>query len=176
MAAATGCPTVHVMAGRPAADASPSGRLAVLIDNLRWAAPLAREANVVLTLEALNRHDMPGYAYHLPGQAVEVLRQVDDAGVRLQFDLYHAAREGLDLVRELGGCRPWIHHVQAADAPARSQPDLSKPEVSRAFETLVGWPYEGWLGLEYRPRGDTAASLGWLRPLRRLVAEGGRRS
>jgi hydroxypyruvate isomerase len=172
-ASAIGAPTLHVMAGRPPADPEAPDRLAVLVDNLRWAAPLARSANVTLTLEALNRHDRPGYAYHRPQEAVRVVRQVDDGNVRLQFDLYHAAREGLDLVRELDACREWIHHVQVADAPHRSQPDLSRPEVRAAFETLLGWSYRGWVGLEYDPQGSTAQSLGWQRPLRDLIARGG---
>ncbi|NUZ08013.1 hydroxypyruvate isomerase family protein [Piscinibacter koreensis] len=170
IAVATGCPTLHTMAGRPPADADPTRRLAVLVDNLRWAAPLARAAGVVLTLEALNRHDVPGYAYHQPSEAVDVLRQLGGDDVRLQFDLYHVAREGLDLTRELEAARPWIRHVQVADAPARSAPDLSKPAVRQAFEALLAWPYRSWVGFEYNPGGGTAASLGWREPLRQLIA------
>ena len=31
------------------------------------------------------------------------------------------------------------------------------------FEKLDSLGYDGWVGCEYRPAGDTAASLGWIR-------------
>lgn len=147
----TGCPTVHVMAGRLPNEDSRQTASDVLIDNLRWAAQIARESDVILTLEPLNREDVPGYAYHLPRQVIDLIEQVDELNVRLQFDLYHAARERLPLVDELLACRPWIHHVQIADAPSRGAPDFSKPETRGAVNTLLSWPYTGWLGFEYKP-------------------------
>ena len=170
VAAVTGCATVHVLAGAPAGgDASVGEAFEVLAANLRRAAPLARQAGVTLTLEPLNRHDAPGYAYHLPRQAAQVVERLGLPEVRLQFDLYHAAREGLDAAVELQAVRRVVHHVQIADAPLRSPPDLSKPGTRRALETLLGWPYSGWLGFEYVPPGATADSLGWREPLRRLL-------
>lgn len=166
------CPSVHVMAGRPRVDTRRQDEaMQVLIDNLHWAAPLARHAGVVLLLEALNHHDMPGYAYHQPAQVVRILDHLSLPQVRLQFDLFHTAREGLDLSRTLRACAQWIHHVQIADSPDRTQPDLGKPDVARALKTLKDMPYDGWLGLEYRPMGTTAASMGWRGPLRALLDE-----
>lgn len=166
------CSRVHVMAGLPGAAALASGQaLQVLEDNLRQAAPLARQAGVVLLLEALNRHDMPGYAYHRPAEVVSVLQRLDTPDVRLQFDLFHTAREGLDLGAELLAHRDWVHHVQIAAAPGRTQPDLARPEMARALRTLRDLDHGGWLGFEYQPTDTTAASLGWREPLRALLAE-----
>lgn len=179
MASATGCPRIHVMAGRPlayavhasdtVADTAAGDRCATLIDNLQWAAPLARERSIALTLEALNHLDMPGYAYHRPAEALSVLQRLNEPNVGLQFDLFHAAREGLDLVAELETCRPWIHHVQIAEAPARTEPDLSRPAMVAALKRLIAWPYAGWLGMEYKPSGSTADSFGWMPALRALM-------
>jgi hydroxypyruvate isomerase len=166
VASATACPSIHVMAGRP----TEAGWQGTLIDNLRWAATLASERGIVLTLEPLNHLDMPGYAYQRPAQVVALLQQIDQPNVRLQFDLFHVAREGLDAVQELAAFSPWIHHVQIADAPDRTQPDLAKPEVRRPLTALVALPYTGWLGLEYKPQGATAGSLAWREPLRELIA------
>lgn len=160
-----GCRTVHVMAGRIAPEAT----TAVLLANLRWAIPLAREAGIVLTLEALNALDMPGYAYRRPAQVVTVLEALDSDCVRLQFDLYHVAREGLDAVAALEASRPWVHHVQAAEAPGRSAPDPAVASTRAALRRLADWPYRGWFGFEYRPAGDTPASLAKLPEIRALL-------
>lgn len=165
------CPCLHVMAGRPGAGLAGSGEsMAVLEDNLRWALPKARQAGVVLLLEALNHHDTPGYAYHQPGQIVAVLERLREPGVRLQFDCFHAAREGLDVSAALRSCQDWVHHVQVARAPKRTAPDFEDPDMSQAMNTLQEIKYRGWLGLEYHPQGPTTASLGWREPLRALLA------
>jgi len=33
------------------------------------------------------------------------------------------------------------------------------------FAALEKLPYEGWIGCEYRPRGDTDAGLAWMEKL-----------
>ncbi|MBU4611046.1 TIM barrel protein [Achromobacter sp. GG226] len=169
--AATGCPSVHVMAGRPPADADPAAVRATLIANLAWAAPLARAQGVTLTLEPLNRHDVPGYAYHQPAEALAVLRTLDDPTVRLQFDFYHVQREGLDLPGELATALPWVHHVQLARAEGRHEPDLADTAVIAGLRALRTSGYAGWIGAEYKPQGDTTAGLtAWLPAYHRLLA------
>lgn len=160
VARVTACPTLHVMAGLVSRDRHPQAR-ATLLDNLRWAAEEARRAGVVLTLEALNRTDMPAYAYHQPREALEVVRALDTAQVRLQFDLYHAAKEGLDLVSELEHALPYVRHVQIAGAPDRHEPDLSQDKLLDCFELLARRGYTGWIGCEYRPRHSTGVGLVW---------------
>lgn len=171
VAVACGCPSIHTMAGQVAASASREAALAVLADNLRWAAPQAASQGIVLTLEALNRIDMPGYAYWLPSQAIEMIERVGHPALRLQFDLFHTMREGLDPLAAVHACRPHIHHVQIAGAPKRDEPDLSEPLLSAALQALLDSGYRGWLGYEYHPRGDTREGLAWQAPLRRWIAQ-----
>lgn len=177
LAQRTGCGRVHVMAGRPAGAADPitgapgldAATRALLQRRLQWAAALARQAGVLLLLEPLNRHDMPGYAWHRPSQVIDLIRPLGLPGLRLQFDLYHAEREGLRLPQALHDAAGWIGHVQLAQAPDRSAPDLARPATVEALQVLAGLPHGGWLGLEYHPHGRTADSLGWRQPLRALL-------
>src|SRR5690606_21944105 len=125
---------------------------------------------VTLTLEALNRQDMPGYFYHLPEQAVDVIAAVDHPSVRLQFDFYHCQREGLDLARSLRKALPLVHHVQFAHPARRQEPDLSDPAVREALMILQASGYAGWVGCEYHPEGDTSAGLGWRAAFDALLA------
>jgi hydroxypyruvate isomerase len=168
LASATGCPRIHTMPGRPL-DRAPARWHPVFLDNLRWAAPLARERGIVLTLEPLNHWDQPGYAYHTPAEALPLLQTLDDPAVMLQFDLYHVRREGLDLLATLEACRPWIGHVQFAEPPGRTTPDLAHPEVRQAITRLRETGYTGWLAAEYKPGGPTASTLGWMPALRAVM-------
>jgi len=159
--AATGCRSIHAMAGAPPDGSSRKACRETLLANLRQAAPMAAEAGVTLTLEALNRHDAPGYFYHLPTEAAEIIAAVNHPALRLQFDFYHAQREQLNVDRALQEVLAWVHHVQIAHPEQRQEPDPSDPPVAAALRTLRRAGYTGWIGCEYRPKGDTTAGLGW---------------
>lgn len=170
VACETSCPTIHVMAGRPDPLLRAADVRRVLVDNLRWASSRALRYGITLTLEALNRIDMPGYAYHLPSEALKVIAQTGASNLRLQFDFFHAARERLDWLVVLDECRAAIHHAQLAQAPDRTQPDLADAGLLQALQRLVSWNSVSWLGLEYRPPGSTAASLDWMPAMQALLS------
>jgi len=164
VALATGCRRIHVMAGY-VAGLDQSDCTAVLLGNLESALELAAKDDIVLTLEALNRGDMPGYFYHLPGQAIQIARHFNSPHLRLQFDFYHCVRESLDLQEEMRAAAPWIGHVQIAGAPERHEPDLSKAGLLEAVAALPGFGYDSWVGCEYQPRTTAAEGLSWCQPL-----------
>ncbi len=164
--AATGCRRIHFMAGHVEGLDH-----AACTDSLRrsiaYALKLAERDGVVLMLEPLNRSDMGGYCYWLPEQVIALLREFDSPHLRLQFDLYHCAMEGLDLLEQAQAAAPWIGHVQVAGTPGRHEPDLAKGSFLQAMTALPGLGYDSWVGCEYGPRGTAAEGLGWCEPLRR---------
>lgn len=167
VAQATGCRRIHVMAGYVAGlDAAACS--AALLGNLEHALALAVRDELVLTLEALNRADMPGYCYHLPAQAIAILEHFESPHLRLQFDFYHCIKEALDLPRELQAAAGWIGHVQIAGAAGRNEPDLSRDGLLEAVAALPGLGYDSWLGCEYQPLTRAAEGLAWCEPLRML--------
>ncbi|MDA7417734.1 TIM barrel protein [Xenophilus arseniciresistens] len=165
VAEATGCRRIHVMAGFCEGHA-PDACQQTLRQNLTHALAAAEVDGLTLNLEPLNRADMPGYLYHLPAQVIAILREFDSPHLRLQFDYYHCAREGLDLRATLAAARDWIGHVQIAGAPDRYEPDLSRDGLLQAVRELPATGYGSWLGCEYRPRGTPAEGLAWAAPLR----------
>lgn len=169
---ATGCPAVHVMAGQLPEGANRDSYHTTLVDNLRRAAPLAADAGVTLTLEALNRQDMPRYFYYLPEQAVTVIEAVGNPVVRLQFDFYHTQREQLALNGTLQRLLPWVHHVQFAHVDGRHEPDPTDAAVSAALRTLVEAGYPGWIGCEYVPRSDSHKGLTWRNAFWEVIGPG----
>ncbi len=167
VAHASGCRRIHVMAG-DTSGLPPDACMAALRHNLDYALALADSDDLILTLEALNRTDMPGYLYHLPEQVVAVLRLFDSPRLRLQFDYYHGIKEQLDMPASVAACGPWIGHVQIAGANGRYEPDLNQHGLLEAVAALPGLGYDSWLGCEYQPRTLPADNLAWCQPLRDL--------
>jgi hydroxypyruvate isomerase len=79
--------------------------------------------------------------------------------VRLLYDAYHAARMGLDPCEDVARHADLIGHVQYADCPGRGAPGTGTVDLWRFVERLDAAGYAGAIGLEYDPRGDTAATL-----------------
>lgn len=165
VAEATGSRRIHVMAGDCRGHERSACRQA-MDQNLARAIRQAEADDLVLMLEPLNRIDMPGYFYWLPEQALDLIRAFDSPRLRLQFDLYHCVKEGLDLADELARCRGVIGHVQLAGAPDRHEPDLARDGLLATVTALPDAGYDSWLGCEYKPRSTAAEGLAWAAPLR----------
>jgi hydroxypyruvate isomerase len=134
----------------------------LVVENLRWAAPLAGQAGVMLTIEVLNPQDNPGYFLTSSFEALQIVRQVDHPSLRFQFDTYHLeALEGslLEAIQDIG---PRIGHVQFADYPGRGRPGSGKLDFAAILAALSAAGYAGYIGLEYIPREPGLAALAWV--------------
>ena len=65
---------------------------------------------------------MPGYLLDTPSRAVDLIRDVGAANLRLQWDVYHAQLAGGHLLNAIDDWRDVIGHVQVADVPGRHEP------------------------------------------------------
>jgi hydroxypyruvate isomerase len=160
-AEALGARFVHVLAGLLPAEADRERGLRVYEDNLRLAAEVLRPKGVGVLIEPLNSLDAPDYllcSFDLAGSILSRLAP----GIGMQFDAYHAARMGLDLVSELERALPYVRHVQFADVPGRHEPGTGGVSFRGMLSALLDARYAGWLGAEYIPSDTTDRSLGWL--------------
>jgi hydroxypyruvate isomerase len=160
-ATATNCKTIHTMAGLwPAGKPKEEGQ-AVYVENVRYAADLAKKAGLTVVIEPINTRDIPGYFLNYTAQALRIIERVGRPNLKLQFDLYHVQIMEGDLaakVRSLAGHYP---HVQIAGNPGRHEPGIGEIYYPYLFDLLDEIGYQGWIGCEYRPKGDTIAGLGW---------------
>ncbi|GIK95814.1 MAG: hydroxypyruvate isomerase [Alphaproteobacteria bacterium] len=164
-AAALGCRRIHVMAGTRPPDAALERCRDVLVANLAWAAGMARSAGVTLLLEPLNPQDFPGYLIGTAEAARSVISAVGSGTVGLQFDVYHAQMTQGRLLDTLNAHWRDIRHVQISGVPGRHEPDAHQEiNFPRLFAELDARNYDGWVGCEYRPRGETVAGLAWATP------------
>jgi 2-dehydrotetronate isomerase len=162
-AQALDCPQLHMMAGIVPKELLHSEAVRTYVINLRSAAAKAKTMGIRLLIEPLNSRDMPGYLLATAEQARQVIEQVGSDNLFLQMDLYHAQIMGGDLAERTRSHWPLIRHIQIAGVPGRHEPDVGEINYPYLFDLLDGLGYDGWIGCEYRPRGDTHAGLGWAR-------------
>ncbi|EWH00896.1 2-oxo-tetronate isomerase [Halomonas sp. BC04] len=163
-AEALNCPRVHAMAGLLPVDADAYTRAhhqATYVANLRFAASEAAKVGRQVLIEPINTRDMPGYFLSRQAQAMAVLEAVGADNLRLQFDLYHCQIMEGDLIHHLERQFAAIAHVQIAGVPERHEPDRGEVHYPAIFEGLETLGYDGWVGCEYRPIGDTRQGLAW---------------
>lgn len=155
------CRQVHCMAGIVPAGVSMTTATAVYAANLAWAAEQAQPAGVRLVIEPINHRDMPGYFLNTQAQGAAIIEAIGGDRVGLQFDVYHVQVTEGDITRRMEQFMPLIAHMQIADVPARNEPgtgEIGWPFVFRRIDELG---YQGWVGCEYRPAGETIAGLAW---------------
>ncbi len=160
-AKATGVKRLHMMAGIASAQdpaAQASFESAVL-----FASDRAGEAGVDILLEPLNQRDAPGYVLNSFDTAASLIRKLARPNVKLQFDIYHRQIIHGDVIRGLETMMPIIGHIQTAAVPARHEPGTGELDDARIFRVLDELGYDGFVGAEYRPEGNTLDGLGWFR-------------
>jgi hydroxypyruvate isomerase len=82
------------------------------------------------------------------------------------MDLYHCQIVEGDLAMRMRQYLPTGHvgHMQIAGVPQRHEPDVGELNYPYLFEVIDELGYTGWIGCEYRPKGNTSAGLGWVKP------------
>lgn len=163
-----GAPRVHVMAGKPPADAAPAECHRVYRRNLRAACDRFAAHGIAVAIEPINPRDIPGYFLNHPQQAADLIAEVARPNLGLQLDFYHLQIVAGDLIRHLERHFALVAHVQIAGVPQRHEPDTGEVHYPAIFRRLDELGYAGWVGCEYRPArgaaaGGTSAGLGWLR-------------
>ncbi len=157
-----GAGAVHVMAGFAAGGEAHS----TFVENLKFAADLAEGFGITILIEPLNRHDAPGYFLQTTDQARMILGDVERDNVKLMFDCYHVGRTEGDLSTRLADLLPIIGHIQFASVPDRGAPDHGEVDYAHVFAAIDALGWNTPLGAEYKPGGDTDATLGWMETLR----------
>jgi hydroxypyruvate isomerase len=160
-AEATGVGRIHMMAGN--ADAGDAQAQANYRRAVVYAAEKLEERGLELVLEPINGRNMPGYFLNDFGAAEVLIAKLALPNVRLQFDIYHCQIIHGDVSMRLRNLMPIIGHVQIASVPSRNEPDGEELNYPFLFEELDRLGYQGFVGCEYVPRGNTLDGLGWFK-------------
>ena len=152
---------VHAMAGIAPPGADPDAVQATYISNLKYAAAELAKHDITLLIEAINTRDIPGFYLNTQAQSYAVLVAVGAPNLKMQMDLYHMQIMEGDLAMKLRQYAAHCGYVQIAGVPKRNEPDRGEVAYSYLFDVLDEIGYQGWVGCEYRPVGNTADGLGW---------------
>ncbi|CAL1539937.1 unnamed protein product [Lymnaea stagnalis] len=167
---ALNCKRMHIMAGRipEGTDAAGKDKMKkTYLENLKYAADRLNKEGILALIEPVNnRLSVPGYFMHNPHEGLEIVKTLNHRNLKLQFDIFHVQIMDGNLTKNLQDFLPFVGHVQLAQVPDRGEPDdqgeINFPYVFKVLETLG---YDGFIGLEYKPRGKTEDGLQWLRAL-----------
>ncbi|XP_068098617.1 putative hydroxypyruvate isomerase [Hyperolius riggenbachi] len=175
-----GCKRIHLMAGRVPAglerESAEKEMEETFVENLRYAADILNEAGLVGLIEPINcRITDPRYFLNTPQHAAEILGKVGKDNLKMQMDLFHWQIMDGNLTQNINKYFPLIGHVQIAQVPHRHEPDspgeLNFPYLFHLLEELG---YQGFVGCEYKPLGDTVAGLGWMEAYQKSCKDEGK--
>ncbi|HEX5369438.1 MAG TPA: TIM barrel protein [Dehalococcoidia bacterium] len=159
-----GAGMVHVMAGIVPEGVSPDECERVFVANLRPVADVAKAQGIKLLLEPLNTRDVPGYLHTHTADTRRIIEAVGSDNVFLQYDFYHMQIMQGDLVETMQRNLDIIGHMQFSSLPGRNEPQHGEVNFEHVFAAIDASGYRGWLGCEYRPKGDTLEGLSWGKP------------
>jgi len=136
--------------------------VAQMVENARRALDRFSPLPTRLSIEALNRTEFPDVLIGSPDEALEVIEAVGDPRLVLQYDIYHGARDGRNVPRDLESLLGRVGHLQFADCPGRHEPGTGEVDFAECFAILRSLGYEGYVGAEYKPSKEFSNSLGWM--------------
>ncbi len=153
-----GTPNIHVMAG----FAEGSAAHKTFVSNLSYACAQTTPHGITILIEPLNKYDALGYFLTTTDQALAVISDVGASNLKLMFDCYHVQLMEGDLTHRIEALLPSIGHIQFASVPDRGDPDHGEINYYHVFNAIAQLGYDAPLGAEYKPVGDTDATLGWM--------------
>jgi hydroxypyruvate isomerase len=163
LAQSVGCPRLNALMGLELDGMDTDQQLELARENIAWAADQAADHGIEVMIEAVNTFENGPYLLHTTKAAAEFVASVGRDNVKLQYDAYHMQRMEGNIVATLREHIDGITHIQVADSPDRGEPGTGEMNYRYIFGVLEELPYEGWIGLEYKPTTDTSEeSLEWL--------------
>ncbi len=131
-----------------------------LVDCLRSAADVLEGSGVRLGVEPLNTLiDHKGYYLSSTREALNIVDEVGRPEIGIVYDLYHSHVMGERIEDVLQQRVSRVIHAHVADHPGRNDPGLGEIDLGARLGWLYANGYDGSIGLEYRPEGNTAATL-----------------
>ena len=155
---------LHVMAGLIAPGSERARHRETYVKNLAWAADQAAPLGITCVIEPINTRDIPGFYLNTQAEAHAICAETGKANVKVQMDFYHCQIVEGDLAMKLKQHFAGVGHIQIAGVPERHEPDVGEVNYPYLFSLMDRLGYDGWVGCEYRPQGETSAGLGWLAP------------
>ena len=117
-----------------------------LVDHLKRWAPMARDAEIVIAIEPLNRHE--SNIINSVAEAAQLARSVDHPNIRILADTFHMGREGEGTEGITSAGAGLLCHVHCADPVERAPLGLGPSDHRPYFAALKRIDYTGRVCIE----------------------------
>lgn len=129
-----------------------------LEEEFKWSAEVlyqageyAQKANIMLSLEALNRFEC--YLCNTMESLKKLVEITNHPNVKAMFDTHHANIEEKKYANAIHSIAPHLHHVHISEND-RGTPGDGHINFDDTFSTLAKINYKGWLTIEAFSRND----------------------
>ncbi|KAK6179010.1 hypothetical protein SNE40_011466 [Patella caerulea] len=160
------CTRMHIMAGLKS-EFSEHEMEKTYLENLKYAAERLEKENMMALIEPINnRLTVPKYFLYDFDKAVEYIKVLNCPNLKLQLDLFHLQIMDGNLTDNIKKYLPITGHIQISQVPSRGEPD-SQGEIDYSYilKLIDELGYDGYIGLEYKPIGDTVKGISWIKNL-----------
>jgi len=155
------CPRLNCLVGMTPQEVPADKARGALVGNLRFAAEALKKEGIQLLIEAINGYDMPGFYLQRTGEALKLMDEVAHPNIWFQYDIYHMQVMEGNLTKTIRDNLARISHMQLADNPGRHEPGTGEINYENLFRFIDEAGYQGWIGCEYKPAGQTEDGLTW---------------
>jgi len=128
---------------------------------LRQIVGYAEEKGQVIQMELLNsKRDHGGYMFDHTTWGVDLVQAVGSDHFKILYDIYHAQIMEGDIIATIREHHEHFGHYHTAGVPGRSNLDETQELYYPAImEAVAETGFTGYVGQEFRPRGDRQAAL-----------------
>tara|TARA_B100001559_G_C16423224_1_gene586089 strand:+ start:186 stop:971 length:786 start_codon:yes stop_codon:yes gene_type:complete len=157
---------INILAGIPPKHIDKEVSKKIFINNLEYASNRFINIKSKILIEPINIYDRPNFLINRTKEAVQIIKDLGCANLKVLFDIYHMQRMGEDIFNSLTKYIDFIGHIQFADFPGRNEPGTGIIGFDEIFKILNKINYSHYLGAEYNPFNSTHESLSWLNKLK----------
>jgi hydroxypyruvate isomerase len=131
-----------------------------IVAALRAVAPRAQQHGLSIVVEPLNvLVNHKGYYLSTSEEAFAIISEVGSPAVKVLYDVYHQQITEGNLIPNITTYFDQIGHFHIADNPGRNEPGTGEINYTNVLHRIDELGYRGFIGMEYRPKGDADASI-----------------
>ena len=138
-------------------DISDFDKFFTAYDILRFLAPIAEEAQIVIVLEALNTIvDHAGNHLAYTADSAKLVKMVNSDYIKILYDVYHMQIMEGNIIDTIRKYINYIGYIHIADVPGRHEPGTGEINFINIFNSLKSLNYNKFIGFELFPSKESS--------------------
>nr|XP_031826983.1 putative hydroxypyruvate isomerase [Nomia melanderi]XP_031826984.1 putative hydroxypyruvate isomerase [Nomia melanderi] len=160
-AKALDCKIIHVMSGKVNDPTHVNDD--VYEKNLLYAVEKFQKEGITGVIEPINSITVPNYYMNSFEKGLKIVKKINNPSLKLLLDVFHLQQICGNITKNIKELLPYIGHVQIAQVPDRHEPDTpGEIDYKYILSVLEKEGYNGYVGLEYRPKSSSVKGLSWM--------------